>query len=81
MKLKVNGEVTSDPKVMAEALKVFFKDKVDGLLEEIKESQIDLLEPVRQKFSEMNLKLPELAEKNLLIDMRTSIQFCTSMQH
>ena len=46
MKLKVNGEVTTDPKVMVEALKTFFKEKVDVLFEEIKESQVDLLEPV-----------------------------------
>ena len=56
MKLKVNGEVTTDPKTMTEALKIFFKEKVDDLLEEIKESQIDLLEPVRVKYSDSNLK-------------------------
>ena len=43
-------------KKMVEALKTFFNEKVDDLLGEIKESQVDLLEPVWQKFSELNLK-------------------------
>ena len=47
LKLKVNGEVITDPKKQAEELKKFFKEKVDDLLEEIKVTQTDLLEPVR----------------------------------
>ena len=57
MKISINGIVTEDPKIIAEAFVTFFKNKVDDLAERIKsDPNFDPLEPLRQKHQNSDLE-------------------------
>ena len=57
LKIEVNGNITEDPKIIAEAFVDFFKKKVDKLAESIKsDPNFDPLEPLRKKHENSDLK-------------------------
>ena len=57
MRLVINGEITEDPKVIAEAFVDFFKKKVDDLVIAIKsDPNYDPLEPLGEKYENRDLK-------------------------
>ena len=57
MRLVINGKITEDPGVIAEAFVDFFKKKVDDLVIAVKsDPNFDPLEPLREKYENSDLK-------------------------